>query len=78
MTTTTIRVDEASHAALVELSRSGGTTLIETVRQATEALRRQRFAQLVVTELAELREDHDSWVDYLGEIDESSFLDGIG
>lgn len=78
MGTTTIRVDTDTHARLVELSKASGTSLIETVREAAEALRRQRFARQVAAELAELREDAAAWEGYLAEADSTSVSDGIG
>lgn len=78
MSTTTIRVDTETHARLLELSNSTGASLIETVRDATEALRRQRFAYRVAAELAELRDDSDAWNAYLAEADSTSVTDGIG
>ena len=75
--TTTIRVDSETHARLVELSEAVGVTLLETVRQAAEALRRQRFAQTVAAEIAELRRDPDAWEDYLAEAETTSVTDGI-
>jgi hypothetical protein len=78
MGTTTIRVDTDTHARLLALSKATGTSLIETVRDATEALRRQRFAHQVVAELAELHSDPQAWAAYLAEADETSVSDGIG
>lgn len=78
MGTTTIRVDSDTHARLLELSRATGTSLIETVRDAAEALRRQRFAHQVAAELAELRNDRAAWDAYLSETDATSVTDGIG
>ena len=78
MTTTTIRVDSDTHARLLEMSRSTGASLIETVRDATEALRRQRFADQVAAEFAALRTDPAAWDDYLSETDTTSVTDGIG
>lgn len=78
MGTTTIRVDTDTHARLVALSKASGTSLIQTVRDAAEALRRQRFARQVATELAELHEDPQAWEAYLAEADETSVSDGIG
>lgn len=78
MSTTTIRVDTATHARLVELSQLAGASLIETVSDAAEALRRQRFAQQVAGELRELREDADRWDAYVTEADATSVTDGIG
>jgi hypothetical protein len=78
MPTTTIRVDTNTHAQLVELSVAAGSSLIETVRDAAEALRRQRFAHQVAAELAELRTDPAIWDRYLAEADSTSVTDGIG
>jgi predicted transcriptional regulator len=77
MGTTTIRVDSDTHARLVEMSRANGTSLIDTVREAAEALRRLRFAQQVVDELAALQEDGEAWGDYLAEAQGISVSDGI-
>lgn len=78
MSTTTIRVDADTHARLVELSRATGDSLIDTVRDATEALRRQRFASDATAELDELRKDPAAWNDYLAEADRTSVSDGVG
>ena len=78
MGTTTIRVDTETHARLVEMSRAAGASLIETVRDAAEALRRQRFAHQVAAELAALRDDPEAWKDYLTEAESTSVTDGIG
>jgi predicted transcriptional regulator len=78
MGTTTIRVDTDTHARLQELSRASGTTLIDTVRDAAEALRRQRFAHRVAAELAELHRNPESWEAYLAEANATSVTDGIG
>jgi hypothetical protein len=78
MGTTTIRIDTDTHARLVELSDAAGASLIETVRDATEALRRQRFARRVAAELAELRRDSAAWASYLADAEGTSVTDGIG
>ena len=78
MGTTTIRADTDTHARLLALSQATGASLIETVRDAAEALRRQRFAHQVAAELAELREDPEAWQAYLAEADDTSVPDGIG
>ena len=78
MGTTTIRVDTDTHARLLALSRATGCSLIETVRDAAEALRRQRFAHQVAAELADLREDPEAWKAYLAEADDTLLSDGIG
>jgi len=78
MGTTTIRVDTDTHARLLALSQATGASLIDTVRDAAEALRRQRFAHQVAAELAELREDSEAWQAYLTEADDTSVRDAIG
>lgn len=78
MRTTTIRVDTDTHARLLDLSNATGASLIETVRDAAEALRRQRFAHQVADELANLHKDPQAWEAYLVEANESSVSDGIG
>ena len=77
MGTTTIRVDTATHAALLEIAAETGASLMDTTRAAAEALRRQRFAQHVSDELASLRADPDAWADYLAEADTTSVRDGV-
>lgn len=74
---TTIRVDLETHAQLLELSAVGGMTLMETVREATDALRRRRFALDVVAEFAELRSDPVAWSEYVAEAESSSVTDGV-
>jgi predicted DNA-binding protein len=78
MGTTTIRVDTDTHARLLALSKATGASLIETVRDAAEALRRQRFAHQVAAELAELHKDPEAWEAYLAGADETSVRDGVG
>jgi hypothetical protein len=75
--TTTIRVDVATHARLLELSEAASSSLMETVRDATEALSRQRFAHQVARELSTLHDDPSAWADYLAEEDSTSVTDGI-
>jgi hypothetical protein len=75
--TTTVRVDVRTHAKLVELSEASGSSLIETVRDAAEALRRQRFAHQVAEELSALREDRVAWAEYVAEAESTDVADGI-
>lgn len=77
MATTTIRVDTDTHERLQELSKESGRSLIDTIREATEALGRQRFAHHVAAELAALRKDEDAWKAYLAEAESTSVSDGI-
>lgn len=78
MGTTTIRVDTETHARLVELAKSAGDSLLATVREAAEALRRQRFAFKVATELVALRSDEREWANYLAEAEATDLADGLG
>ena len=78
MDTTTIRVDRETHARLLQMSKLAGTSLGETVRDATEALNRQRFAHRVTQELAQLRNDREAWLAYLEEAESTSVADGVG
>ncbi|MEE8485725.1 MAG: hypothetical protein V3S38_04125 [Acidimicrobiia bacterium] len=77
MATTTIRVDTDAHASLVEMSKATGASLIDTVSDAAEALRRQHFAQQVAGELADLHADSEAWADYVADADETSVADGV-
>jgi hypothetical protein len=77
MATTTIRVDKATHARLQALSHESGRTLIETIRDATEALAKQRFAHRVASELAALGTDQEAWHAYLAEAESTSVADGV-
>lgn len=75
---TTIRVDEETHAALAALGEEAGTSLMETARDAAEALRRVRFGHQVAAELTELQRDPNAWEDYLREASSAATVDGIG
>ncbi len=77
MSTTTIRVDTETHAALIDLAAETGSSLMETTRAAAEALRRQRFAGHVADELNSLRSDPEAWADYLAEADSTTVRDGL-
>lgn len=72
-----MRVDTETHARLLELSRASGNSLGDTLREATEALRRQRFADTVVAQLDALREDASAWEDYLVEAESTDVGDGV-
>ncbi len=77
MPTTTIRVDRETHERLVELSKSSGRSLIDTVSEAAEALRRKRFAEQVRSQLDTLRSDPEAWADYVAEAEETHVNDGL-
>jgi hypothetical protein len=59
------------------LSQSTGHSLLATVREAADALQRQRFADQVSKELAVLRSDQRAWSEYLAEAEASQVNDGI-
>lgn len=77
MRSTTIRIDEQTHAELVRLAAARGDSLVDTVRDATIALRRQRFAEQVAREMHALQADPPAWVDYLAESEATTVRDGI-
>lgn len=78
MATTTVRVDLETHARLLQMGAASGSSLMDTVREAAEALRRQRLGQQVADEVAVLRTDPAGWAEYLAEAEASSVSDGIG
>lgn len=77
MATTTIRVDKETHAVLAEAATESGESLMATVHEAAEALRRQRFAKGVRADFARLRADPEAWADYLAEAESTYVADGI-
>lgn len=77
MNTTTVRIDRETHARLVHLSELAGVSLGATIRDATEALSRQRFAHRVAAEVAELRKDQAAWSSYLAQTESTSVVDGL-
>ncbi len=77
MPTTTIRVDRETHERLVELSKASGRSLIDTVSEAAEALRRKRLAEQVRSQLDTLRSDPEAWLDYLAEGEATHVTDGL-
>lgn len=77
MGTTTIRVRADTHARLIEMSEATGESLIDTVEEAAEALRRKRFAAQATRDFEALRSDPVAWRDYLGEFEATSVSDGL-
>jgi predicted transcriptional regulator len=77
MGTTTIRVDNETHRRLHELSKLLGHSLQDTVREATAALERQRFAAAVRLEFAELQRSPNAFTEYLAEASATELSDGI-
>lgn len=77
MTSTTIRVDRATHGRIQRLHELTGKPMTEVVRDALDALDRVRFATQVGRELDTLRADPAQWADYLADADELPAGDGI-
>ncbi len=77
MATTTIRVDVETHTRLLELGTEAGASLMDTVREAAEALRRQRFGHQVAAELDAVRKDRVAWAAYMEDAEATSVADGI-
>ena len=78
MSTTTIRVDLETHARLVELGAARRESLMQTVRDAVDALHREQFGHQVSAELAALRGDGEAWAAYLADAETTNVADGIG
>jgi len=74
-TTTTIRIDRDVHQRLLALSRQSGRQLMDTVRDAANALEQARFAERVTTELDALRNDPQAWSGY---VDDAELAVGDG
>jgi hypothetical protein len=49
----------------------------DTVREAAEALRRQRFAHQVAGELVALRGNTSAWAHYLADSESTAVADGV-
>ncbi len=71
------RQDLDTHARLVAPSRESGASTNDTARDAVEPLGRERFAQQVTAELAELRRDPEAWESYLAEAEATMTADGL-
>ena len=78
MATTTVRVDTQTHALLSELSDAEGWSLIQTIRAAADALRRERIGRDTARRIAELQRDPEAWAEYLADADSTAVPDGIG
>lgn len=74
---TTIRVDAATHRRLQDLSRRLHLPLIDTLREATNALELVQFASTVAAELEALKADPAEWAAYLADGESTTVADGI-
>ncbi len=72
-----MRIDRDTHALLVRMSELAGVSLGVIIRDAVEALSRQRFARRVEAEVTELRKDRAAWSSYLGQAELTSVPDGL-
>ena len=61
----------------MRMSELTGVSLGAIIRDATEALSRQRFAHRVAAEVAELRNDPAAWSSYLEQAESTSVADGL-
>lgn len=77
MATTTIRVDDNAHRRLHALSKALGLSLQDTVREATTALERQRFADTVRLEFAAMQRSPQQLADYLADASATEVADGL-
>lgn len=78
MPTTTVRVDTETHALLNELSDAEGWSLVQTIRAAADALKRERIARDTARRIAELQADPKAWASYLAEGESTDVTDGVG
>lgn len=65
--TTTVRVRRPDSLRLQDLARSRGTSVIDVVHVAIDALEKQEFLQGLTADYALLREDPDRWEQYVAE-----------
>jgi hypothetical protein len=59
----TVRVDAATHAALVEIARAKHLSLTEALSRAVVAYRREVFLEGVASDYAALRSDPKAWAE---------------
>ena len=68
-TSTTIRVSVDQRERLRRLANNRNSSLTETLDAALEALKRQQFYEQMAQAEADLREEGDSWDDFVRERD---------
>jgi hypothetical protein len=74
---TTIRVDRDTHQRLLAFSQQQGLSLIEVLRQATDALDRELFVGEARAQIEKLKADPQAWADYLRESLLTEVSDGV-
>ena len=65
--TTTVRVRRPDSERLQVLAKSRGTSVIDVVHVAIDALEKQEFLQGLTADYAQLREDPERWEQYVAE-----------
>lgn len=69
-TSTTIRVSVEQRERLRQLARARDATMADTLDDALDALRRDRFYEAMARAEADLRSDPDRWAAYITERDD--------
>ena len=64
---TTVRVRRPDSERLQVLATSRGTSVIDVVHVALDALEKQEFLQGLADDYARLRQDPEKWENYVGE-----------
>ena len=79
MSAPSVRLSEASHEILKELSRQSGQTMMDVLGKALDAYRRKLFFEQLNAGYAELRADPDAWTKHLAErkVWEATLMDGL-
>ena len=79
MATTTVRVDDQTHATLRELSCDMRESMQAILAKAVEAYRRQQFLIAANADYARLRADPEAWAEELEErrLWDNTLMDGL-
>lgn len=77
--TTTVRVDQETHAKIAALAEEMGLSMQETLARAVERFRRERFFDQADAAYAALRADPEAWAEELTEraLLENTLMDGL-
>ena len=79
MSAPTVRISEASHQILKELSEQTGQTMMDVLDKALDAYRRKLFFEQMNAGYAELRADPEAWAEHLAErkLWDATLMDGL-
>jgi hypothetical protein len=79
MKQTTVRIDQATHTLLKDISRAEGTSMQTVIQEAVELHRRRRFLEAVNRGFAALRADPAASASYDQELQswEMTLADGL-